>query len=324
MQVTASAPGKLMLSGSYAVVHGEGAVVSAVDQRLTVTVRKNGVDVFHMDAPDVGLSAYSKTIQDLGKYELPAGVRFIEILYKNFLEKHPQQEGIVVTTKSDFSSKFGFGSSSGATVAFAKALITLYDIPMSNKELFDLCYASVLEVQGVGSGFDIASAIWGGTIYYVAPAKEVVSINISKLPIIVGYTGVKADTPTLINMVNSKLNRREKAIREIFETIGQVSISLKEALSENDLQKAGTLLTQHQTAVAKLGVSSMELEKLITAATEAGAYGATLSGAGGGDCMVALTDEKNRKAIEQAISNAGGEVMHVTLHAEGVRVENSN
>src|SRR5690606_29807651 len=101
-----------------------------------VSVRKNGVEVFHLSAPDLGLEAYSKTIQDLGKKELPKAVRFIELLYKRFLEKYPQDRGIVVTTKSEFSSKFGFGSSSAVTVAFAKALTSLYDIQLSNKELF--------------------------------------------------------------------------------------------------------------------------------------------------------------------------------------------
>ncbi len=179
-QVTASAPGKLMLSVGYAVVHGRPTIVTAVDQRLYATVVKNGVDVFHLDAPDLGLTSYTKTIADLGTKELPKAVRFIEILYKNFLEKHPQKEGIIVTTKSDFSSFYGFGSSSAVTVAFAKALTNLYSIKMSNSELFDLCYKAVIDVQGVGSGFDLAAAIWGGTLYFVSPAKVVKTVNVKR------------------------------------------------------------------------------------------------------------------------------------------------
>jgi putative N6-adenine-specific DNA methylase len=95
-----------------------------VDQRLFVTVKKNGVDTFHLDAPDLGLTAYSKTIKDLANKELPKAVRFIEVLYKKFLEKYPQPEGIVVTTKSDFSANFGFGSSSAVTVACTSATAT--------------------------------------------------------------------------------------------------------------------------------------------------------------------------------------------------------
>jgi len=153
-KVTASAPGKLMLFGEHAVVYGHPCIVTAVDQRLFVTVERNGKDTFHLSAPDLGLSAYSKTTNDLGGSGLPKAVRFIEVLYKRFLENYPQERGIDVMTKSEFSDSFGFGSSSAATVAFAKALVELYGIKLSNEELFKLCYKTVLEVQGVGSGFE--------------------------------------------------------------------------------------------------------------------------------------------------------------------------
>ena len=69
-QVTASAPGKLMLSVGYAVVHGYPTVVTAVDQRLFATVTKNGVDVFHLDAPDLGLTSYTKDMS-VREWECP-------------------------------------------------------------------------------------------------------------------------------------------------------------------------------------------------------------------------------------------------------------
>lgn len=320
--ITASAPGKLMLTGGYAVVHGQPTIVTAVDQSLSVTVQKNGQDTFHLYAPDLGIDAYSKTIDDLGKKELPKAVRFVEILYKNFLERFPQSEGINVTTNSEFSSSFGFGSSSAVTVAFAKALTSLYELDFSNDQLFDICYQAVIEVQGVGSGFDIAAAIWGGTLYYVSPAKIVKPIVLEKLPIVVGYTGIKADTPTLIRMINSDLNRKPAEIKQVFSDIGQISNDLEEKLLASDWSAAGGLLNSHQQQMRELGVSSIELERLINASLDAGALGATLSGAGGGDCMVALVDDKSRKKVGLAIEEAGGRVIEVNLQAPGVRIEN--
>lgn len=319
--VTASAPGKLMLTGGYAVVHGHPAIVTAVDQRLAVTVEKNGQDTFHLFAPDLGLQAYSKTIDDLGKKELPKAVRFIEILYKKFLEKFPQPEGINVTTHSEFSSSFGFGSSSAVTVAFAKALTTLYELDFSDEDLFDFCYQTVIEVQGVGSGFDIAAAIWGGTLYYISPAKVIESIKIDNLSLVVGYTGVKADTPTLIRMINSKLERRPEEIKAIFSKIGEITDKIKMAFGNEKWSRAGLLFNDHQEQMRLLGVSSVDLENLIKASLEAGAIGATLSGAGGGDCMIALVDDNKKQRIQEAIKKGGGEVIEVGLQAKGVRLE---
>lgn len=320
-KVTISAPGKLMLSGSYAVVHGRPCVVTAVDQRLYVTVEKNGVDRFHLEAPDLGLMAYSKTIAELGKKDVPTAVSFIEILYKIFLSRYPQTNGITVKTRSDFSSSFGFGSSSAVTVAFARALCELYEIKLDNLALFELCYRAVIEVQGVGSGFDLAAALWGETLFYVSPAKVVEPVVVESLPLVVGYTGVKADTPTLVRMINEKLKKKPSVVEKIFDEVGEISEGVRQALQDRSWQKLGELFNQQQALMRDLGVSSPELEKLIGASVKAGAYGASLSGAGGGDCMLAVVTEANRTQVEAAIAAAGGEVLRVNLNAPGVRIE---
>jgi mevalonate kinase len=319
-KITTSAPGKLMLCGSYAVVHGRPCVVTAVDQRLYVTVEKNGDDQFHLEAPDLGLRTYSKTLTELGTKDLPKAVRFIETLYKIFLDEHPQKKGIKVSTKSDFSSSFGFGSSSAVTVAFAKAITELYEVKLDEKELFDLCYKAVIAVQGVGSGFDLAAAIWGGTIYYISPAKVVERIEIDKLPIIVGYTGVKADTPTLVRMINNKLETDTARIETIFESIGDISHKVVKSLNAGDWEQLGSLFNQHQALMRQLGVSSPELEKLIKASSTAGAHGAGLSGAGGGDCMLSVVEDDNKEEVINVLNKAG-EVLNVGLNAPGVRIE---
>lgn len=324
---TASAPGKLMLSVGFAVVHGFPTIVTAVNQRLYATVKRNGVDVFHLEAPDLGLSSYTKTISELGKKELPKAVRFIEMLYKRFLEKYPQERGIVVTTKSDFADHYGFGSSSAVTVAFAKALTSLYGINLSNQELFDICYQAVIDVQGVGSGYDIASAIWGGTVVYVKPAKvvDVVQVN-DPLPILISYSGIKADTPTLIRLVDSMHEREPDKINKIFEDIGQIATGMKNAIENQDWQEMGYLFNRSQACANLLGVSSSPLENLISIAINNGAFGATSSGAAGGDCVLAVYDPQNpesKQKIMEAWERAGVEVIDVNLNADGVRLESN-
>lgn len=323
-KVTASAPGKLMLAGSYAVVHGRPCVVTAVDQRLYVTIESNGDDQFHFSAPDLGLKTYTKSISQLGDKDLPKEVRFIETLYKSFLEQYPQDHGISVTTKSDFSSTVGFGSSSAVTVAFAKALLELYQVELTHHEVFQLCYETVIKVQGVGSGFDLAAAIWGGTLKYVTPATVVEPIE---LPadvfsdyLVVGYTGEKADTPTLVRMINGWLEAEPDRINTIFDEIGQQAEAVSTALQNLDWDAFGTALSGHQAAARKLGISTPSLETLILSAIEAGSLGSSLSGAGGGDCMVAVTSPKTKAAVVEAM-NTIGEVIPVGLHAEGVRIE---
>jgi len=321
--VTASAPGKLMLSIGFAVVHGYPTIVTAVDQRLSVTVRKNGVDVFELDAPDLGLHSYAKTISDLGKKSLPKSVRFIEMLYKRFLDQYPQKEGIVVTTSSDFSALYGFGSSSAATVAFAKALTTLYDINLSKQKLFDLCYQAVLDVQGVGSGYDLAAAIWGGTIYYEKPAKIVKNIKVNNLPITVAYSGEKADTPTLIRMVDRLLEYQPETTQDVFKEISAIAHELVVAIESENWKEMGALFDRSQICAKKLGVSSVMLDDITSAVNNTGALGSTSSGAGGGDCVLAVVLDDKKIMVNQAINSTGAKVVKVGLNAQGVRIESS-
>jgi mevalonate kinase len=265
--------------------------------------------------------AYSKTIKDLGGKDVPKAVAFVEMLYKRFLEQYPQDRGIIVKTRSDFSSSFGFGSSSAVTVAFAKALLGLYAIEMTNKALFDLCYAAVLDVQGVGSGFDLAAAIWGGTIFYEAPARVVEPVDIDGMAIIVGYTGVKADTATIVRMVGEMRRQEPIRVNGVLEEIAKISNDARKAIVDRDWEFLGILMQQNQMLLRQLDVSTAKLEALIRASEQAGAWGAKLSGAGGGDCMIALASLEKQTLVEGALRQAQGELMKVQLGAEGTRIE---
>ncbi|EKD64624.1 MAG: hypothetical protein ACD_50C00336G0007, partial [uncultured bacterium] len=50
-------------------------------------------------------------------------------------------------------------------------------------------------------------------------------------------------------------------------------------------------------------------------------YGAKLSGAGGGDCMIAIVSEGKKEAVKRAILSTGGTIVNVETDAEGVKVE---
>ncbi|RLG95095.1 mevalonate kinase, partial [Candidatus Bathyarchaeota archaeon] len=73
--------------------------------------------------------------------------------------------------------------------------------------------------------------------------------------------------------------------------------------------------------LSAVGVSSLPLERLVYAARMAGALGAKLTGAGGGGCMVALTEAGGLGKVARAIEEAGGEAFTATTAKEGVRIE---
>lgn len=319
-----SAPGKLMLFGEHAVVYGYPCLVTAVDQRVKVLAKKNNGAKIVIKAPDVGLLDYSLAINELkAKTKLPKGARFVVGAVENFFTEFDINSGLEIETRSEFSSEFGFGSSSAVTVAVIKALSELFAIKIDKKGLFNLSYKTVLDVQGVGSGFDLAAAIWGGTLWFVGGGKTLSPLLAEELPIVVGYTGIKADTATLVRQVAEKKRSYPKAVAETFETISLITREAKIALEAKNWSKLGELMNFNQGLLEALGVNTKELSALVYAARKAGAFGAKLSGAGGGDCMIALVNSETRDLVEKNIEKAGGEVLKVELNAEGVKNESN-
>ena len=319
--ITVSAPGKLLLFGEHSAVYGYPCIVTAVNQRMKASVEMLNVPEFILEAPDVKVTGYRKQMSEVGKGEIPKSAQFVEIAAKNFTEKYPMKGGIHVKTKCEFSSQFGFGSSSASTVCVMKALSELKGIKFSRKELFDLCYQTVLDIQKIGSGFDVAAALYGGTMVFVKGGELIEPLQVNDFPLVVGYSGVKADTVSLVNDVKKKYDREPEKVKRIFEAITKIVDEVKEKMKEGDWERAGTLMNFNQEYLRDLGVSTEKLEAMISAAKKADAWGAKLSGAGGGDCMIALTPNDKKKAVADAIKKAGGQVIDVSVNAEGVRVE---
>ncbi|OGJ62232.1 mevalonate kinase [Candidatus Peribacteria bacterium RIFCSPLOWO2_01_FULL_51_18] len=320
-KVTVSVPGKLMFFGEHAVLFGYPCIVTAVGRRMKTTVEIANEPVFSLNAPDVKISRYLKPMASLGKGEIPRGAKFVETAVKIFLSDHPGiKGGVSIKTRSDFSSEMGFGSSAASVVGVLGALYELTEGKINKTKIFDQALKTVLEVQGKGSGFDIAAAVFGGTLFYAIGKKPEV-LKLKKLPIIVGYTGIKTDTVKVIDEINARSDKYPEIFKTIYLEIGRLSAMAKTALEKSEWRKVGELMDINQGFLEVLGVGSLKLASMIHAAREAGALGAKLSGAGKGDCMIALADSDQRSVVSRRISKAGGTVIDIPCNAEGLKLE---
>jgi len=287
MKSKSSVHGKLMLFGEHAVIYGYPCIVMTVLPRVYVEVEKTSGPL-KIEAPQV-----KDTI-------------FVEEAVKQFCEKYKVDNKILIKTSSDFSSNYGFGSSSAVTVATIRALSKLYKINISKKEIFDLGYKVVLNIQGVGSGFDIASATFGGTLYFVTAGKIIETLSVKYVPLVIGYSGTKASTTKIVKDLKPNF--------KIFNDIKKIVEEAKISLVNSDWKRTGELMNQNHKLLQELGVSTEKLDNMCFSAVSAGAYGAKLSGAGGGDCMIVLTPKNKIKNVESAIINAGGEIINVKIN----------
>jgi mevalonate kinase len=325
---TASAPGKLMLFGEHAVVYGHPCIVTAVDLRMQVSAticstKQVSIQVSILSEPFVA------TIEEFLVLEsLPREIQFVASAVKRFWQYTNETFGVDITTRSQFSHSYGLGSSSAVTVATIKALAHAVQAEIDLDQVFRLSYEAVLDVQqGIGSGFDVAAATYGGTLYYVTGGKIIRPIPVEDLPMIVGYSGVKASTREYVRKVADLRQSFPELVDFIMGSIEVVVNDAEQAFLQYDYQKVGQLMNFNQGFLHALGVSTYELDYLIAAARLNGAYGAKLSGAGGGDCIIALVSNDARKKVEDAIQQSrqhdvpNAEVIPVRTGDEGVRID---
>jgi len=292
-----------MLMGEHAVVYDHPCLVTAVDKRLYVEAEIIDTNEDEIIAPQVKES------------------RFVLETIAYFKKQFKINQFVKISTNGDFSHRVGLGSSSAVTVATFKALSLVFNINLSDRQIFDLSYYVNLAIQGVGSGFDIAIATFGKTIYFVTGGKTIEPLNLKPLPLVVGYSGIKADTPFYIRKVREAFRSRQTQMDKMFEEIESLVMEGKLFLQNNDHEKMGKLMVKNHQLLQQLGVSIPKLDLMVEKSVEAGAWGAKLSGAGGGDCMIALVEDDKRRAVENAIKSVGGEIITVDNNADGVRVE---
>lgn len=316
MQISASAPGKLVLYGDHAVVHGYPGIVTAVDRRYHVRAQ-------HVDTAALQVRTSQDCMREvpfaaLGEAQ-PADVAFVVAAINRLNARSPLKRGLRLDTGGP-SRSLGLGSSSAITVAALAAASRLCDLDLTRDELYGMARAAVLDVQGLGSGLDVAAAVYGGTCYMERAGEIPESLSVERLPLVIAYSGSKVGTVNLVQGVAELRARHPDLVEAILGAIGRISIRARSCLEEGRWRDLGALTDVNQGLLEALGVGTSRLATLVYAARSARAWGAKLSGAGGGDCVFAWADDACRADVAEGFKAAGGEVVDVAGNVPGVEV----
>jgi phosphomevalonate kinase len=216
--------------------------------------------------------------------------------------------------------KLGLGRSAATLVAASAAL----GPAASRAEILERALeANALFQAGQGSGADVAAAVHGGLIEARREAAGL-TVHTRALPaglhVIAGWTGTPAHTTPLL--VRFATARTPAALADL----AAVAAAAADAVARGD---AATLLDAVDRSAALLVRLGHELDlplvtpalaTLVRVAQRAGAA-AKPSGAGGGDCGIALaTSVAQGAAVRAAWQDAGIVPLPVTIAAEGVVV----
>jgi phosphomevalonate kinase len=293
--VIASAPGKLILAGEYAVLAGHPALVMAVNRRA--------------------VAARAADPEPLSPYL----ARIVALLDRDPGDLRVDTSGF----RHRSGAKLGLGSSAAATVAFAAALAPELDRPA----LHALTHRAHGEVQAAagarGSGVDVAASVWGGVIRAVPRGGDPVEVEAVALPAELSWVGVwtgrPADTRDLVARVMASPDPGAlAAIAAAAEALGRA----------RSAGAAVAAIAAAGEAVAALGArAGIELvtpahRRIAALAVRAGGA-AKPTGAGGGDTAVAaFADVAAARRFGDLAASEGWSVLDVAVDPRGAEVHN--
>ncbi len=300
-----SAPGSLMLFGEHAVLHGQPAIVCAIDRRLRVELKDTTARELTIRST---IGAHTTSMDDPQSH--PA-FRFVLAAVQPFLDGI--HGGLTITIESSFSHTVGFGSSAAVSAAALAAMLARKEEAPLPLDLFHQCRALIRRVQGTASGADAAASVFGGILRFVSEPAGVTQLATPPLALTAIYSGSKTPTADVIRTVRERMDR-EPAVRDaVYHAIGQVSDAAADAIASGDLERAGRLMDIGQGLMDALGVNTQPLQSCIHALRrDPGIYGAKISGSGLGDCAVGLG---------HASPSDKDDVILLNTDSEGVKLE---
>lgn len=307
--VSASAPGKVILFGEHAVVYGQPALAAPVFDVQAKAIVNADISAppgrILVDAPQIELNA------DL--ISLPADDPLAAAVRATLVELGIQQPpALKLRVTSTIPVAAGLGSGAAVSVAVIRALSAFLGHPLADERVSQLAFEVEKLHHGTPSGIDNTVVTFGKPVFFVKGQPLETFQVAAPLHLLIGDTGVASPTRIAVGDVRAGWQAEPARYEALFAKVGDLVRAARAAIESGDLAKLGSLMDENHELLQQLGVSSPELDALATAARQAGAKGAKLSGGGRGGNMVALVDETTSQRVADALLAAGAKSVIAT------------
>ena len=296
--------GKLYLAGEYAVLTpGCGAVIQFIPIYLSATIQEANTyqlvsDLFGYKVdltPNKDYALIQETIQLMEEWVKDQGIA------PKPLDLHLRG------TLGEEGKKYGIGSSGSVVLLVIKAMAALYEIDLSPDLLFRLAAVVLVQRGDNGSMGDLACIAFEDLIYYQSfdrawlhevltsqPLSQVLDLDWNyqirviqpavSYDFLVGWTKEPAISSDLIRQIKGAI--KEDFLKESQTAVKNLEKGLREG-SQNEIEASIQRADQNLKSLNHL-IYTQAL-KVLQQATEGLSACAKCSGAGGGDCGIALS-----------------------------------
>jgi mevalonate kinase len=302
--VSASAPGKIILFGEHAVVHGQPAIaVPLTSVKVTVAgapARAGSGITLHAPDIDRTVRLSDPALAESSYYD--ALVFPIQLALQHLVAAPPDLE---LTVRSLIPVASGLGSGAALAAALIRAVGLALGTPFDNPTLNTLVYEVEKRHHGTPSGIDNTVIVFQQPVYFVRD-QPIETFRIARpFTLLVADTGVSAPTRETVGDVNTLYQHEPARVGAIFARIGAITREARDVIESGKIEALGPLMDENHRCLQALAVSSPELDHLGETARRAGAWGAKLSGGGRGGNLISLAAADRVGAVARALRHAG-------------------
>jgi D-glycero-alpha-D-manno-heptose-7-phosphate kinase len=308
---------------------GEGMTVNAaITINSHVRVEERGDSEVHLSAADSNERLAARCVDELpvaGQLDLVARI----------VRCYPPKCGVSVTTSSEAPRGSGLGASSSLLIALSHALNRLNGTGYTPEQLVD--FGANIEAQCIGiptGKQDYYPPTYGGVnaIWFQALGNRVEPLGGEDLAaelesrVVLSFTGISHFSGTNNwSMMKRYIDNRGTTVQNM-RRIKDTAFRMRECLLAREYNRFAELVDeewQNRKALAR-GVTNARIDGIMAAARDAGALASKICGAGGGGCMITVTEPSRRAAVEAALRRAGARVLDYRIARQGVQVREAS
>ena len=315
MTSIAKAPGKIILFGEHFVVYQNKAILGAINKYATVTSEKTNTDNILVSS-SLGQSSIQKD-EDVSNVEK----KFRPFFYiaKQVIEKNNFDKGITIKIESDIPIGAGLGSSSACCVAAAASILNLFNIT-DEKEVLELAINAEKTIFPNTSGADCTVSVSGGIIEYQKEKGFSKIETENEFNFLIIDSEQVHSTDKVVERVRKFKENNSDVFTELCSEEERLIAKALDSMKKNDLETIGKCMAQNQMFLEQIGVSNDELLS-ITKEIEKITFGAKITGAGDGGCIIALTQKDDD--LSEYVNTTKYQTYQVTIQKTGMQVFNT-
>jgi len=237
--------------------------------------------------------------------------------------------GIEIETNSESPAGAGISGSSALMIATTAALARFTGRKLDREEIRVIAQNVEAQLIRVPTGCqDYYPALYGGVsaIHLDVDGihREAIAIAPEELDrrFVLAYTGVPRQSGINNWKVFQDHISGKARIHKNFENIGAIARAMHQALALADWNEIGRLLRE-EWKLRKTNsprITTPTIEKLIKIAMRNGAVAAKVCGAGGGGCVIFLTEPETQERVTQTLRSYGGQVLPATVARDGLTI----